>query len=202
MSPKTKLTPFLVAYVGMLFGLFFLFNDLNWSIRGVTFDSSGWVPGKIYVPAALHLAALVLCHIIPSSLKHRLVFLRWRHPLPGSRAFTKLAPADDRIDMRELSKRYGRLPSDPGEQNRLWYKIYSEKKGDAIVAKSHSTWILLRDMFCISLLLLIPGMVASALLSGPRNLVAYSCLSIGLIALLWLASWNTANRFVCNVLAR
>jgi hypothetical protein len=53
-------------------------------------------------------------------MKARLVFLRWRHALPGHRAFSKYAVRDPRIDVSSLEKLHGgSLSVDPVEQNQI-----------------------------------------------------------------------------------
>jgi hypothetical protein len=46
----------------------------------------------------------VLNGVLKSSVKDRLVFLRWKDALPGHRAFSEYGPADPRIDMAALKK--------------------------------------------------------------------------------------------------
>src|SRR5262245_40187581 len=79
-------------------------------------------------------AATVLNGLLNADLKARLVFLRWRHALPGHRAFSKYALSDPRIDPSALEKvNGGSLPTDPIEQNRAWYRLYRASENDHAV---------------------------------------------------------------------
>ena len=46
----------------------------------------------------------VINGLLSSDAKARIVFLRWKHALPGHRAFSGLAPKDPRIDLARLEK--------------------------------------------------------------------------------------------------
>jgi len=67
------------------------------------------------IPVGLALVvATVLNGLVSADMKARLVFLRWRHALPGHRAFTNYAVRDPRIDVSVLEKlQGGPLPVDP-----------------------------------------------------------------------------------------
>jgi hypothetical protein len=106
------------------------FDKIKITKTGLEFDNP-------LITIGLYLLVLLLCSIFPASLKHSIVFLRWKNPLPGSRAFTEWCYRDERVSKEELVKRYGELPTDPGEQNRLWYKIYKEKQNETVVYSSH-----------------------------------------------------------------
>ena len=68
--------------------------------------------------------------------KARIVFLRWQNPLPGSCAFTRYAAADPRINLvGVLEQAHGPLPTDLGQQNALWYKLYKSAEILALFAQ-------------------------------------------------------------------
>lgn len=55
----------------------------------------------------------VATSLIDVETKYRLVFLRWRHALPGHRALTECGPRDPRVDMSKVEQLLGNgLPSD------------------------------------------------------------------------------------------
>lgn len=99
------------------------------------------------VPVGLALViATVLNGLLSPDMKVRLVFLRWRHALPGHRAFSKYAVRDPRITVSALEKLYGSpLPVDPVEQNRAWYRLYRTVENDPAVRQVHRDFLLLRD---------------------------------------------------------
>jgi len=76
-------------------------------------------PGSLSL-AIIALTRLVLLGLISPQLRDRLIHWRWSNPLPGARAFTKLGPADQRVDMKKLAKKHGKLPTDGGEQGRIF----------------------------------------------------------------------------------
>jgi len=52
------------------------------------------------IPAGIGIALTgVVSAQLPADAKARIVFLRWRDPLPGSEAFTRHGPSDPRVDM-------------------------------------------------------------------------------------------------------
>src|SRR5690606_30613875 len=71
--------------------------------------------------------AVALCGILNAQLtylqKARIVFLRWRDPLPGCRAFSHYASRDPRIDMKAVRAKWSPLPKGAQQQNALWYRI-------------------------------------------------------------------------------
>ena len=111
-------------------------------------------PGAISL-AIITLARLVLLGLVPARLRDRLIHWRWRHPLPGARAFSKFGPADPRVDMAALDRSYGPLPTDPGEQGALFYKIYSANTGHIGVLDAHKSYLAARDIGTINLLMFI-----------------------------------------------
>jgi hypothetical protein len=111
-------------------------------------------PGSISL-GVIALTRLLLLGLIPAQLRDRLIHWHWSNPLPGARAFTKIGPADQRIDMKKLQKAYGRLPTDPAKQSRLFYSIYKKHSEDVGVLDAHKSYLAARDIGTINLLLLI-----------------------------------------------
>jgi hypothetical protein len=104
------------------------------------------------IPAGLGLAVTGLLNAqLPAEAKARIVFLRWRDPLPGSEAFTKHGPADPRVDVAALESAFGPLPVTPREQNALWYKLYKSVSSDASVTQVHRAFLFTRDYACLAL---------------------------------------------------
>lgn len=128
--------------------------------------ASGLRPADLkFDTASAHLAALLpsgfavaLCGILNSQLtylqKARIVFLRWRDPLPGCRAFSLYASRDQRIDMNVVEAKWSPLPSGPHEQNALWYRIYQQEQGTAAVEHLNKHWLFARDYASMCVLLL------------------------------------------------
>lgn len=144
----------------------------------------------------------VLNEFLSTSAKARIVFWRWKDPLPGSQAFTKYAQVDPRVDIAELSAKFGPLPTKPHDQNALWYKLYKSVGGDAAVQEIHRNFLFTRDYATASLLLLL-------VLGGLGFWLIPSVLTASLYCLAMLAQYlltrqaakNHGVRFVTTVLA-
>ncbi|KWH53846.1 hypothetical protein [Burkholderia anthina] len=151
---------------------------------------------------ALPVVVLLLTGLLSHEAKARLVYWRIVNPLPGSRAFTKHALADARIDMKALAKNVGVLPTDPGEQNAKWYKLYRQVSGDAAVSHAHKLYLMYRDMAAMSLLL-VPLVPAALWYAGAPS--ASRWIAGGLFAVQYvvcaISARHSGTRFVCNVLA-
>src|SRR5579872_1673202 len=77
---------------------------------------------SLIVPAGVGTALTgVVAAQFSAQAKARIVFMRWRDPLPGSEAFTKYARMDPRVDVQALERLIGQLPTTPAEQNATWY---------------------------------------------------------------------------------
>jgi len=104
------------------------------------------------LPAGIGLALTgVLNAQLSSEAKARIVFLRWRNPLPGSEAFTKHARQDPRVDIAALKSAFGPLPIAAREQNALWYKLYRSVGSDPSVVQVHRAYLFTRDYACLAL---------------------------------------------------
>jgi hypothetical protein len=153
------------------------------------------------IAAAIPLAVIVLTGSLSDTAKARLVFWRWRNPLPGCRAFSKLIATDPRIDSAILAKRFAPLPVAPEEQNSLWYSIYREHKKTRMVWEAHRIYLLTRDMATIAaaFLLLLP--IGTTLASADCKTIVLYMIALGCQYLLIATSArNYGNRFVLDVL--
>ena len=107
-------------------------------------------------PAGLvFLVLAILNGLIGATTKARLVFLRWRHPLPGSRAFSKFGAEDPRVDLARLRQRVGNFPKSGPTQNRLWYRLYREIDNEPAVEDAHTGYLLARDYTSLSAMFII-----------------------------------------------
>ncbi|UCS95230.1 hypothetical protein KZP23_09575 [Echinicola marina] len=156
---------------------------------------------KVLGASIAPLLLFLLNGLISSHQKAILVFWKFKHPLPGSEAFTKLSKNDHRIDRDKLKEIHGSLPKSPKQQNKLWYKIYKKTSSNIIVANSHRDFLLARDLTSLSVLFVIfLGIPALIIGSWPINLYYF----IGLILqylVVSIGAQNRGRRFVANVLA-
>ncbi|KQY97180.1 hypothetical protein ASD45_20970 [Pseudolabrys sp. Root1462] len=158
-------------------------------------------PGSIAL-GLIALTRLVLLGLIPAQMRDRLIHWRWINPLPGARAFTKIGPADQRVDMKKLKKAHGRLPVDPDEQGRLFYSIYRKHSADVGVLDAHKSYLAARDIGTINLILLILLVPLAGLFTQDHGRVAvYAGCLFAAYALMCLAAQVYAARLVQNTLA-
>lgn len=200
MNLKSKNTPVLTGFV--LLNLFLYFF-----VQGIPVDQL--VPlSKVIdlqnplLAIGLYLAVLLLTYFLPESLKNSVVYWRINNPLPGTRVFSELAPKDPRISMLQLENQHGPLPTDPLEENRLWYKIYLSKESDPVVSSSHSRWLLTRDITVIALELSVLFSIGSLVGLPLHTAITYMSLLVLQYLLFDVVARNSGERFVCNVLAR
>jgi hypothetical protein len=168
-------------------------------LRAVLTDAQNLLP----VGVALVLTT-VLNGLLSADTKARLVFLRWRHTLPGHRAFSKYALGDPRIDLPNLETLHGSpLPSDPLEQNHAWYLIYRTIENDPAVRQVHRSFLLLRDYTGLCVMFLVCyGPLGLYAISSPRIAWTYLLVLALQFALVRQAAANYGIGMVTTVLAR
>lgn len=144
----------------------------------------------------------IVNELLNSEAKARLVFWRWRYPLPGSEAFTRHAARDTRIDMGVLKRKFGPFPTVAHDQNVLWYRLYRSVAGDAAVTHVHRKYLFTRDYAVLSFVLMVT-LGASSFWTIPSHSTAWIYLS--LLALQYVVVRQAANnngiRLVTTVLA-
>jgi hypothetical protein len=157
---------------------------------------------RVLMTTAMPVVVLLLVNVLPHDIKSMLVYWKPKGVLPGREAFTKLAPADVRIDMAELKKNVGGLPTDPFEQNARWYQLYKQVANEPEVADAQRHFLMYRDMAALSLPLafvvpaalhLLGAAPAAPWVAGALFLVQYLLTALS-------ARWS-GTRFVANVLA-
>ncbi|MCD5361250.1 hypothetical protein [Chromobacterium aquaticum] len=152
--------------------------------------------------ALLPIPVLIFSSLISADHKAILVFWRFQHPLPGSRAFSVHAPADHRIDLAQLRANVGEFPVGERDQNSKWYGLYKQVDSDPSVVDSHKNYLLFRDIAAMSLLL-VPVLPVVMYFSGvdfKRILISLAWF-FGQYLLTAIAARTTGIRFVQNVLA-
>lgn len=150
---------------------------------------------------ALVLTSLINAQLSPL-LKARIVFFRWRDPLPGSEAFTRYGKDDPRVNLRALESKLGPLPSAPAEQNALWYKLFRSLQDEPAVTQAHKAFLLTRD-YCCLMALMFPVVTATSLWLIPSWSTSATIVAI-IVAQFLLsgqAARNHGRRLVSTVLA-
>lgn len=157
------------------------------------------------VPMAVALIATTLANgFLSAETKARLVFLRWRHALPGHRAFSVFAVTDTRIDVEALRKLLGKdWPTNPKDENRVWYRFFKETENDPVILWAHREFLFTRDYAGFAALFLVMFGAAAALTVRQASVLAvyFTCLALQLLIARHVAA-TYGNRLVCNVLAR
>lgn len=143
----------------------------------------------------------ILNGVFPANIKEKIVFLRIKNPLPGTRVFTKLIDKDARIDKDILIHHYNELPVEPEKQNSLWYRIYSNYKEDSMIFASHHNFLKGRDTSSCIFLYLITYVLVSIFIKEIAFSINYALLLFLEFNILALVTRNHGNRFVLNVLA-
>jgi hypothetical protein len=105
------------------------------------------------IPAGLGAILVgVMNGLLSPQSKARVIFWRWKDPLPGNRAFSRYVLLDPRIDVTALQAKVGLFPGEPNEQNALWYRLYKSVERDPSVAYVHRLFLLTRDYVGIAFL--------------------------------------------------
>lgn len=145
----------------------------------------------------------VINGILSPAAKARIVFLRWTHALPGHKAFSELADKDPRVDMALLKKAVGsKLPTDPADQNKLWYRLYKAVETRSSVDHVQRDFLLTRDYACFAFLVFfVFGTVALIELNAAKVSLLYVGAMMVQFFLVRQAAVNYAHRFVTTVLA-
>lgn len=137
-----------------------------------------------------------------ADLKSRIVFLRWKNPLPGCDAFTHYATADPRVDLVSIENKCGPLPTDPAKQNALWYKLYKTVETDASVIQAHRDFLFARDYASLALMMgIVLGVLGFILIPSTSTAFLFEALLAAQFLLAARAGRNHGKRLVTTVLA-
>jgi hypothetical protein len=141
--------------------------------------------------------------LISSGNKARLVFFRWEHALPGQRAFSRYAQSDPRVDMARVRRALGnKMPGDPEQENRIWYRWLKETETLPAVEHSHRDFLLLRDYTALSVIFLIGfGLAAWLIVDSVQARLLYTLALLAQFLIVRHAAATVGARLVCTVLA-
>ncbi len=194
-SYRTHLGIFAVVNIALFVLTIVLGREPSEFIKALSAFS--WKDGLII--AVTPIGVLMLNGLLSSDMKARMVFWRQHHPLPGSQAFTRYLNSDPRIDVGTISSLYVELPTDPSEQNRLWYKMYTDNESDVRVRDAHRNWLFARDLTGFSTLFLIL-FGGGAIVISLTNWWYFALLATQYTLLVW-SGRIYGGRFVTTVLA-
>ena len=177
-------------------------------VKGLSFSEFKMETAMAHLSALLPGGlAVALCGILNSQLtylqKARIVFLRWRDPLPGCRAFSHYVAQDPRIDMKSVRAKWSPLPKGAKQQNALWYRIYQQEQGTEAVDHLNRHWLFARDYASICVLLLI-ALGALGIYQMPSALSWSVFVGIVLAQFFFArrSAVNHAERFILTVIAQ
>jgi hypothetical protein len=192
--------PLLATLIGNV-AVFYVASMTNQlTLKGVPELIEAW---RALVPAGLSfLFTSVANELLGTDTKARIVFWRWKDPLPGNRAFSHYAKIDPRIDLRRLKEKFGPLPTKPKDQNALWYRLYKSVEHQGAVLQVHRNYLFTRDYAATALLLSATlGIASFWTIASVRISLAYLGLLMLQYLLARLAARNHGVRFVTTVLA-
>lgn len=195
---KSHLAAFTVLNV-IVFGGIFIF-DAHFSVLLDQLKNISLKEGAALVLTPI--ITLIISGWLPADAKARIVYWRIKNPLPGTRAFSELMNTDPRIDTKELRSKYGELPQEPSDQNRLWYKMLKLVEHNPAISQSHRDWLFSRDLTGYSLVFFF-GFGISAFFGAEdvRVPVVYSILLFVQYVVIMISARTYGERLVKNVLA-
>jgi hypothetical protein len=147
---------------------------------------------------------LFLVNRLDNEWKSRLIYLRRRFAHPGHRAF--LGGKDPGFDRKPLKITYPEVRDsayDPEVQMQVWQRLYKRHAKASLVEGTYHSWVLLRDLYLISLGFLVAFLVTWPVNFGVPTVLALSYIFIYGAQLLFLmfSARGTGSRLECNVLA-
>lgn len=156
-----------------------------------------------FLAAASALFVLMMNAQASDVLKARVVFLRWRDPLPGGEAFSRWMLVQRDIDPLAVQAAVGILPKARAEQNRAWRQLYRSMETHPAVADASRDHLLARDATCLGLVFsIVFGTILWFNPSAIEMKVAYTTTAAGFTVLTWRAARLSGIRLVRLVLAR
>lgn len=163
---------------------------------------TGLANWRLLTTVVIPVVVLLVVNVLSNKMKCVLVYWKRYGWLPGCEVFTKYGLDDPRIDMDALRRNAGPLPTNPGKQNALWYRLYKQVENQPEISEAQRNFLMYRDMAVWSLpfILLAPVILY---LAGASPLAQW--LSAGLFVVQYVltavSSRHSGIRFVTSVLA-
>ena len=188
-------------------GAIFLVSAVHWGVEEA-FEFSIGLGEHVLIAAVITAFGGVLSNSLPNSVKHTLVYWRYRNVLSGHRCRT-ICTKDPRMHLDDLKHQWPDLflhEMNPYEQNAYWYrKIYFTVRNTPEVAQAHRSFLLFRDA-ATGLLILFVGMVVwlvvSEIVSPVQSMSIWSSVVLLIVyALVSQAARQSGNRMVANAVA-
>lgn len=201
-SLKSQNIPLIIIFLVWSITLYVLFIVDTKNFCGDLMSLFGNINAKDGIILTLApLIAFIMSNFLSSKAKAVLVFWKLKNPLPGCRAFSEIGPKDPRIDMNIINDKIV-IPTNPEDQNRVWYKISKKFEDTVSVSSSHREFLLARDLTSISFLFLTFTPCTLLIIGKDTKIVLmYVILWLTQYIILCKVSQNNGERFVSNVLA-
>lgn len=203
---KDENLPWLRAFVGADLAVFiaiiqwdkFLSLDLALAI------ATGWAAGGAVLGIAL---VRMANELLERGQKQTLIWWSRTENLPSRWAFSKLVAKDYRLEEECLPVALGvaTLPTDPTEQDALWYRTYRRFENHPRVLEAHQSSLLARDVLGLMYLTLIFKVAVVGLLwaTGQEfEAAALPGITVLLMVFVTISARRAGERFVCSVLVR
>ena len=138
---------FLSLRAAIYIGAFVLLALVHWGTEEAL-QFSGQLASQAMVATVITVISAVLSDCLPNSVKHSLVYFRFRNALSGHRC-KRICKKDPRFSMSRLAKRWPELFGEDmaeSSQNVYWYeKIYLPVRNAPEVVQAHRYFLLYRD---------------------------------------------------------
>lgn len=202
-SIKSEYLPKFSLFVGIHFVILFslyIYDEIH--LNNSSNFISAIINQKSFLVLLFPIVTLIINGIIPSQMKAILVFWKIKDPLPGSIAFTRLALNDPRINLDVIKNKHSFLPTDPKEQNQLWYKLYKTHEEKITIKDSQRNYLFTRDLTAFIFLLIPICIVVNIIVGSSFNNILFLLIAMSFeYIILVISTRNYGYRFVCNVLA-
>ncbi|MEN8131007.1 MAG: hypothetical protein ABFS45_12595 [Pseudomonadota bacterium] len=190
--------------------LYLFLLQLPFGVDALSFSLRHWskfsprIEFAAIISIAIAITTLILVRYLDGEWKSRLVYFRHQFAQPGYRAF--FGGRDPGFDRRPLEKAYPEVRDsayNPQVQLRVWTRLYKKHANASLVIGTYHSWVLLRDLYLISLVFLIAFLLAWPLNFGVPAVLVLSYIFIFGAQFLFLmfSARGTGSRLECNVLA-
>lgn len=174
----------------------FIWMFLDWEI---SMDSLRYF---IFGPLAIAATAIINGMIGPET-KAKIVFLRWKNPLPETRVFSKLIAYDRRIDMKRIDLEIKGASGFSAEmQNVAWFDYYLHSQTNPLVVSSERNYVYYRDYACMMMILVLTASSACLYFRDHINLILICILVLtAQYVFAALVAARSGNEFATTVIA-
>lgn len=156
------------------------------------------------ISLVIGITTLILVRYLDGEWKSRLVYFRPQFAQPGYRAF--FGGRDPGFDRSPLEKAYPEVRDsayNPQVQLRVWKRLYTKYANASLVNGTYHSWVLLRNLYLVSLVFLLAFLLAWPLNFGVPAVLVLSYIFIFGAQFLFLmfSARGAGSRLECNVLA-